>query len=127
MTTAPARWQRAAARRLQELGADLVAGHSSHCFHGVEWGPAGPILSDLGDALDDYRVDADLRNDLGLFAVWRPELDEVELVGLSLRYAFTELATGTDADWIDARLRRACADLGTQATRTAEQRFRVAR
>ena len=125
MTTRPAPWQRAAARRLQELGADLVAGHSSHCFHGVEWGLGGPVLSDLGDALDDYRVDRNLRNDLGLMAVWRPEAGELDLIGLALGYAMTDLARGDDADWVDARLSRACNDLGTEVLRTAEQCFRV--
>jgi hypothetical protein len=58
-------------------------------------------------------------------AVWRPEAGELELVGLALGYAVTDLARGDDADWIDARLSRACNDLGTEVLRTAEQRFRV--
>ena len=125
MTTHPTRAQRAAARRLQELGADLVAGHSAHCFHGVEHGPRGPVLFDLGDALDDYRVDRKLRNDLGVMAIWRPQSGGLELAGLKLDYAFTRLASGTDADWIAARLARACGELGTRVERLAEQRFRV--
>ncbi|MGF7473671.1 CapA family protein, partial [Salmonella enterica subsp. enterica serovar Minnesota] len=39
---------------LQELGADLVAGHSAHVFHGVGWGERGPLLYDLGDALEPF-------------------------------------------------------------------------
>lgn len=123
MTTEPTDWQRAAAREMQELGADLVAGHSSHCFHGIEWGPRGPILSDLGDALDDYRVDPALRNDLGLLAVWRPGRPDLELIGLALAYACTDLAKGADADWIAARLARASEALGVRVERTEEQRF----
>ena len=57
MTTEPASWQRRAAAELQEAGADLVAGHSAHVFHGAGWGRRGPLLYDLGDALDDYAVD----------------------------------------------------------------------
>jgi poly-gamma-glutamate capsule biosynthesis protein CapA/YwtB (metallophosphatase superfamily) len=127
MTTEPAAWQRRAARELQEAGADLVAGHSAHVFHGVEWTDGGPILSDLGDALDDYRVDPELRNDLGVLAIWRPEAGELELAGLRLDFCFTELARGADADWIAARLERACGELGTAVERVGEQRFRVAR
>jgi poly-gamma-glutamate synthesis protein (capsule biosynthesis protein) len=128
MTPVPARWQLEAARRLQEAGADLVAGHSAHVFHGVAWSDGGPILSDLGDALDDYRVDPVLRNDLGVLALWRPGggEEEIELVGLALDYAFTGLARGADADWIATRLEQACGPLGTRVSRTAEQRFRVA-
>ena len=126
MTTQPAPWQLDAAARLHELGADLVAGHSAHVFHGVGWSGCGPLLYDLGDALDDYAVDADRRNDLGVLALWRPGSPrELELIGLELDFCRTGLATGADANWIAARLERACRDLGTSAERIGEQRFTV--
>jgi poly-gamma-glutamate capsule biosynthesis protein CapA/YwtB (metallophosphatase superfamily) len=127
MTTAPAPWQREAARQMQAAGADLVAGHSAHVFHGVEWADDGPVAFDLGDALDDYAVDGVLRNDLGLMALWRPgDTDrELELVGLTLDYCHTRLADGADAEWIAARLERACRELGTRVERVGEQRFAV--
>ena len=122
----PASWQLDVARALQEAGADLVAGHSAHVVHGVGWTASGPLLYDLGDALDDYRVDAVLRNDLGVLAIWRPGATiELELVGLRLRYARTSPATGGDADWLAARLARACEKLGTRVERVGEQRFAV--
>ncbi len=128
MTTEPARWQRRAAEQLQEAGADLVAGHSAHVFHGAGWGRRGPLLYDLGDALDDYAVDPRLRNDLGVLAIWRPGDPEVELelVGLYLDYCRTRLAIGDEARWIAERLAGACEPLGTRVERIAEQRFRVA-
>jgi poly-gamma-glutamate synthesis protein (capsule biosynthesis protein) len=128
MTTEPASWQRRAAEQLQEAGADLVAGHSAHVFHGAGWGRRGPLLYDLGDALDDYAIDARLRNDLGVLAIWRPEDPELalELVGLALDYCHTRLAAGDDADWIARRLTQACEELGTRVKRSAEQRFQVA-
>jgi poly-gamma-glutamate capsule biosynthesis protein CapA/YwtB (metallophosphatase superfamily) len=127
MTTEPARWQREAAARMQEAGADLVAGHSAHVFHGVQRGLQGPALFDLGDALDDYRVDERLRNDLGVMALWRPEVPaaELELVGLALDFCHTRLAAESEAEWIAARLERACAELGTRVERSATQRFVV--
>ncbi len=127
MTTRPADWQRRVAAELQSLGADLVAGHSAHVFHGVGWGERGPLLFDLGDALDDYAVDAELRNDLGVAAVWRPgdERAELELVGLRLDFCHTRLAGGSDAEWIATRLELACSQLGTAVERVAEQRFLV--
>jgi poly-gamma-glutamate capsule biosynthesis protein CapA/YwtB (metallophosphatase superfamily) len=127
MSATPALWQRRAAAALQAAGASLVAGHSAHVFHGVEWTERGPVLCDLGDALDDYRIDPVLRNDLGLLAIWRPGAggEELELVGLKLDFCHTGLARQTDADWIAARLQRACAQLGTRVERVAEQRFRV--
>src|SRR5437588_738373 len=98
MSPRPARWQRERAAELVAAGADLVAGHSAHVFHGVGRGPAAqPLLFDLGDAVDDYAIDPDLRNDLGLLALWRPDGEpDLELVGLHGRYAFTDLARGAE-------------------------------
>jgi poly-gamma-glutamate synthesis protein (capsule biosynthesis protein) len=95
-------------------------------FHGVGWG-RGPLIFDLGDALDDYRVDPRLRNDLGVLAIWRPgdPEAELELVGLELDFCFTQVATGGEADWIDRRLQRACRALRTGVERLSEARFRV--
>jgi len=125
MTSAPGRWQQRIVRELWAAGADLIAGHSAHVFHGIGWGER-PVLYDLGDALDDYRVDPQLRNDLGVLAIWRPQGSvELELIGLRLEYCHTRLAQGSDADWIASRLERACRALGTTVMRVAEQRFTV--
>jgi hypothetical protein len=124
MTVSPARWQRQRAGELLAAGADAVAGHSAHVFHGVELTPSGPVLYDLGGALDDYAIDDELRNDLGVLARWRPDGEpEVELIGLRLDFCRTELAAGADADWIARRLDRACAELGTSVERLDEGRF----
>jgi poly-gamma-glutamate capsule biosynthesis protein CapA/YwtB (metallophosphatase superfamily) len=127
MSAAPALWQRQAAGALQQAAANLVAGHSAHAFHGIEWKERGPVLFDLGDALDDYRVDPVLRNDLGVLAIWRPGAgdEELELVGLKLEFCHTGLARDADAEWIAVRLDSACAELGTRVERVAENRFRI--
>ena len=49
MTTNPAGWQRRVAAGLGGAGADIVAGHSAHAFHGVGWSD-GLVLFDLGGA-----------------------------------------------------------------------------
>lgn len=127
MRTAPAGWQRDVAAQLQAAGADLVAGHSAHVFHGVGWGSRGPILYDLGGALDDYAVHPALRNDLGILAIWPlgSHPPELEVVGLRIEHGRTRLAAGADADWIAGRLAQACAELGTTAERLDEGRLRV--
>jgi poly-gamma-glutamate capsule biosynthesis protein CapA/YwtB (metallophosphatase superfamily) len=124
MTSEPAGWQQQRARELVAAGADLVAGHSAHVFHGIGWVGEHPVIYDLGGALDDYAVDSRLRNDLGLAVLWRP-LGEprLELVGLELRYCETALANGAAADWIAARLESACASFGTRLERTGEGHF----
>jgi poly-gamma-glutamate capsule biosynthesis protein CapA/YwtB (metallophosphatase superfamily) len=125
MTTRPARWQRRGAVALAQAGADLVAGHSAHVFHGVAAWAGGLHLPDLGDALDDYRVDPVIRNDLGVLAIWRPGVRELELVGLRLDFCRTDVARGADADWIGGRLEHASAELGARLERVAEARFRA--
>jgi poly-gamma-glutamate capsule biosynthesis protein CapA/YwtB (metallophosphatase superfamily) len=107
MATRPQRPIRATAAALVNAGATLVAGHSAHVFQGIE----GRILYDLGDFLDDYRVDPVLRNDLGL--LFLVTLDEqgprrLEAVPLKLDYCHTRIATGDDAAWIRRRFRKAC-------------------
>ena len=86
--------------------------------HGV----AGRVLYDLGDFLDDYRVDPRLRNDLSLlFLVTLDARGPVRLEALPLKLEFcrTRLATGEDAAWMRRRFRRACAALGTTVQDTA--------
>jgi poly-gamma-glutamate capsule biosynthesis protein CapA/YwtB (metallophosphatase superfamily) len=126
MTSEPADWQRERARELLAVGADLLAGHSAHVFHGIELIEGRPALYDLGDALDDYAVDPALRNDLGVLVRWRPTGEpELELIGLRLDFCEISLATGADADWIATRLTGACAKLGTPVARVSEERLIV--
>jgi poly-gamma-glutamate capsule biosynthesis protein CapA/YwtB (metallophosphatase superfamily) len=118
MSSAPVPHVRRAARELVVAGATLVAGHSAHVFHGVQ----GRVLFDLGDFVDDYRTDPELRNDRGL--LWLVELDaggptRLEAVPLELDYCFTRVARGEAADWIARRFRAACTALGTEVTEEA--------
>ncbi len=113
MTPEPLPYVPRAASALQAAGARLIAGHSAHVFHGVRPG----ILYDLGDFVDDYAVNRELRNDLGL--LFFVTLDErgplrLEAVPLKLEFCHTRLAAGDDAAWIRRRFRAACAALGTE-------------
>jgi poly-gamma-glutamate capsule biosynthesis protein CapA/YwtB (metallophosphatase superfamily) len=120
MAPEPRPYVRAAAAELLDAGATLVAGHSAHVFQGV----AGRVLYDLGDFLDDYAVDAALRNDLGL--LFLVTLDEhgphrIEAVPLKLDYCYTRLATEDEAAWIAHRFRTACAAFGTEAVQDGDR------
>jgi poly-gamma-glutamate synthesis protein (capsule biosynthesis protein) len=106
---------RAIAKQLLAAGADLVAGHSAHVFHGV----GERLLYDLGDFLDDYAVDPVLRNDRGL--LFLVEFDgglpvRLEAAPLRLEYCHTRLAEGEDAAWVRRRFRTASAALGSEVT-----------
>jgi poly-gamma-glutamate capsule biosynthesis protein CapA/YwtB (metallophosphatase superfamily) len=126
MTVRPSPPQRRCASDFLDAGADIVVGHSAHVFHGVERHGGGLALYDLGGAVDDYAVDRQLRNDLGVLALWRPgAAPEVELVGLRLDFCRTTLAEGPDAAWIHARLEHACGELGSRVERTEAGRFAV--
>ena len=112
MTAEPVPHVRAAAPALVDAGATLVAGHSAHVFQGV----AGRVLYDLGDFVDDYAVDAELRNDLGL--LWLVTVDErgprrIEALPLALDYAHTRPAAGEEFAWVARRFGELCAALGT--------------
>ena len=115
MASTPRPRVRRAGAGLRSAGATLVAGHSAHVFHGVEPG----ILYDLGDFLDDYAVDSELRNDLGL--LFLISLDgagpvRLEAVPLKLEFCHTRLAWGEDRAWISKRFAEACRALGTEVT-----------
>jgi poly-gamma-glutamate capsule biosynthesis protein CapA/YwtB (metallophosphatase superfamily) len=113
MTASPLPYVRAAARALREAGAALVAGTSAHVFQGVE----GNVLYDLGDFLDDYAVDPQLRNDHGLLFLVDLDPDgprRIEAVPLRLEFAYTRLARGEEADWIRRRFRDACSAFGPE-------------
>jgi poly-gamma-glutamate synthesis protein (capsule biosynthesis protein) len=94
------------ARSLVAAGASVVAGHSAHVVQPVEVVDGVPVCYDLGDLLDDYAVDPELRNDLGVLALFTPG-ERLELVPLRLEYARTRLASGADHARIVERLRSA--------------------
>lgn len=113
MTAEPLPYVRSAAEEIRGVGATLVAGHSAHVFQGVA---PGGVLYDLGDFIDDYRVDTVLRNDLGLlflvtFEGGRPV--GLEALPLKLDYCHTRIAVADDASWVRRRFQTACGALGT--------------
>jgi poly-gamma-glutamate capsule biosynthesis protein CapA/YwtB (metallophosphatase superfamily) len=113
MTPSPLPYVRSAARALRDAGASLVAGTSAHVFQGVEEN----VIYDLGDFIDDYSVHRRLRNDHGLLFLVELDSDgprRIEAVPLKLEYAYTRLARGSEAEWIQQRFRRSCAELGTE-------------
>jgi poly-gamma-glutamate capsule biosynthesis protein CapA/YwtB (metallophosphatase superfamily) len=112
MTAEPMEHVRGAARALLASGATVVAGHSAHVFHGI----APRVLYDLGDFLDDYRVDRQLRNDLGLLFLLDLASSRLEAIPLKLEFAHTRFADGDEAAWIRRRFRGVCAAFGTAVT-----------
>jgi poly-gamma-glutamate synthesis protein (capsule biosynthesis protein) len=105
------------ARAAIESGADVVWGHSAHVVQGIEFHRGRPILYDTGELVDDYAVDPELRNDLGaLFVVHaRPgSIDDVALVPLRIGDMRVSRLEGAEREWFIERIRRLCAELGTE-------------
>jgi poly-gamma-glutamate capsule biosynthesis protein CapA/YwtB (metallophosphatase superfamily) len=120
MVDAPLARIRRAAAELLAAGAELVAGHSAHVFHGV----TPRVLYDLGGFIDDYAVDPVLRNDLGLLFLVEfdgPEPVRVEAVPLKLEFCRTRLADGDDAAWIARRFSAACRALGVAVAKERDR------
>ena len=117
MTTEPSPRIRRTARELFDSGASLVAGHSAHVVHGVQPG----VIYDMGEFIDDYRVDRTLRNDLGLLFLVDLDAHRLEAVPLALDHCHTRLARDEDARWLRRRFIDACAALGTEATEDGER------
>jgi poly-gamma-glutamate capsule biosynthesis protein CapA/YwtB (metallophosphatase superfamily) len=120
MRAAPVDHVRWAARALERAGATLIAGHSAH----VPQGPRGRTLFDLGDFIDDYAVDEELRNDLGL--LWFVTLDargprRVEAVPLRVEFAHTRRATASEALVLLAMLGERCAAVGTSVRQEGDR------
>lgn len=118
MTTEPVARVSTAASELAGTAAGLVAGHSAHAFHGVARRGDLAVIFDLGDFVDDYAVDAEARNDLGL--LWLVDVDErgpvrVRALPLALDYCYTRLAGPEEHAIVRRLFERRCARVGTQA------------
>jgi poly-gamma-glutamate capsule biosynthesis protein CapA/YwtB (metallophosphatase superfamily) len=105
------------AHALIDAGADAVYGHSAHVVQGIEVYRGRPILYDLGDFVDDYAVDPELRNDWGVLArlhATRDGIRRVELLPLLIGTCRVNLAAGSIREAIAARVGALSAELGTQ-------------
>lgn len=116
MREVPVAHVRRAASALEAAGATLVAGHSAHVPQGV----SGRTLFDLGDFLDDYAVDPQLRNDLSL--LWLVTIDatgpsRVEAVPVRLELAYTRPANDVETTVLLALLEERCAAVGCAVRR----------
>ncbi len=120
------------ARALAEAGADLIVGTSAHVVQGIEIyhpperpGRAVPISYDLGDYVDDYAVDAALRNDLSFLAVFDVDREGVRRIELHpvLIDGFrgqVNPARGTEAEAVMEMMARRCRKMGTAVTRSRD-------
>jgi poly-gamma-glutamate capsule biosynthesis protein CapA/YwtB (metallophosphatase superfamily) len=104
------------ARRVIDAGVDVFWGHSAHVVQGIEIYRGRPILYDTGDFLDDYIVDADLRNDLSaLFLVHAlpPRVVGIELVPVRIHDMQVNQAIGLHRATFVEQFTDRCSEMDT--------------
>ena len=104
------------AHAMLESGADIIHGHSAHNFQAIERNKNKLIMYDTGDFVDDYMVDADLRNDHSFFyivKVSKQGVEQIELVPVLIDNCQVNVAAADDFDWCIHRIQELSAPFGT--------------
>ncbi len=110
----------AMAHALVDAGADLIFGHSSHVFRGIEFYRGCPILYGAGNFIDDYAVDEIERNDYSFIyvAAWGGAgRCTLRLYPTMIRDFHACRAVGAQARPIVDKMAGLCAALGTPVRR----------
>lgn len=119
------------AHALIEAGADIVFGHSSHVFRGIELYHGRLILCGAGNFVDDYTVDEIERNDQGFIYVTTIENGLPKSMSLRptlIRGCHASLAEGLHASRIVDKMSELCAALNTRTKwNQGEQRLEIER
>ncbi len=125
MVTEPPSAFREFGRWLVERGVDVIHGHSAHVFQGVAVHDGAPVLYDAGDFVDDYAVDADLRNDRSFLFVLRVDgatgtPRALRLVPVDIDDFAVHEARPPVARWCRDRMRELSAPFGTGFERAGD-------
>lgn len=112
------------AHALIDSGADLVFGHSSHVFRGIEFYKDRLVLYGAGDFLDDYAVDRIERNDQSFIYVVATQNSAIQGVCLYptlIHHCRVSKARGIYAASINDKMNGLCAVLGTSTVWDPEE------
>lgn len=118
-------------RLIDEAGADIIYGHSSHHVKGIEVYHDRPILYGCGDFLDDYEGIGGYeyyRGDLGLmyFLTMNPatgKLLQLQMTPTQIKYFRVNRASGDDALWLTETLNGEGRRLATSVRLDEENRL----
>ena len=127
----PNQQKKIARQLIDEAGFDIIHGHSSHHFKGIEVYKSKPILYGCGDFLTDYegiRGHDEFKNELTFMYFLKMdrqngELLELRLVPLEMRKFRLQYASPTDVQWMKAIMERECRMLGTDIKATEHNNF----
>lgn len=118
---------------IDEAGADLVHGHSSHHPRPLELYRGRLVLYGCGDLINDYEG-------IGTFEAFRPDLSllyfptlandgrllSLTMVPMRMQRFALQNATSTEAAWLTSTLDRECAKLGCRISSNGNQELRLA-
>lgn len=99
-----------------DAGADIIHGHSSHVFQGIEIYKNKIIMYDTGDFIDDYAVDPQLRNDqscLFTVVVNKKGPQSVTVTPVVINDMQVNLATAKEKEEIMRRIQKLSQEFGT--------------
>lgn len=120
MVSRPSDKFRRLARAAIDMGWKILFGHSAHVFHGIEIYRGCPIIYAAGDLVDDYRVDAEFRNDHQLLievALTRDALRRISLHPVFIDDCCTQHANAEQAEYILSQMSVLCKEMGTVVQR----------
>lgn len=108
---------------IDKADVDVIHGHSSHHFLGIEIYKDKPVIYGYGDFLNDYEGiggNEEYRSDLALMYFVRMDvatgkLMDLEMVPMQIRHFSLNYVSGDDIKWILDRLNRECNKLGSRA------------
>ena len=106
------------AHALIDAGADLVFGHSSHVFRGIEFCKGRPIFYSTGNFVDDYAVDRIERNDQSFIHLADVENGiprRLRLYPTLIRRCQARLAGGKEQRMIVDKMKELCTGMSTKA------------
>ena len=108
----------ALAHALIDAGADVIFGHSSHVFRGIEFYRDRPILYGTGNFVDDYAVDPVERNDESFTFLMHCDQNgrvTMELRPTRIDSCQARIASPDEAQEIAAKMQKLCIDLDALA------------
>ena len=112
----------ALAHAIADMGWRIFFGHSAHFFHGVEIRHGNAIIYSAGDLVDDYYVDATLRNDLQVLFEAVLDADgirELRFYPIYIHDCQADFASGKNFEAIAGTITARCKELGTTVHRDA--------
>jgi poly-gamma-glutamate synthesis protein (capsule biosynthesis protein) len=104
------------AHAIIDAGVDIIHGHSSHIFQGVEVYKNKIILYDTGDFIDDYAIDPILRNDQSIFfavTVTKNGPQSLKLTPVIINNMRVNIAEGSNKQEIIERIQKLSQEFNT--------------